>query len=97
MEAKFPEGPWTAKGTRIYAADGEEIAVATRASPRYRGCAGKTARLIAAAPEMYEALSESQSLLAQLTAKWPTGKPNTAICKQTDRNSDVLAKARGET
>lgn len=48
------------------------------------------------APEMYKALADSQSLLAQLTAKWPNGQKNTLICRQIDRNSAVLIKARGE-
>ena len=85
MGAKFPEGPWTAKGTRIYAADGEEIAVATRASPRYRGRAGKTARLIAAAPEMYEALDLVRGYIRD---------GNSSMVQVVE---EALAKARGET
>lgn len=49
--------PWTVKGNRIYAADGEEIGVATKASPRHRKAAEATAALMAAAPDLREALA----------------------------------------
>ena len=52
----LPPAPWTAKGNRVYAADGEEVAVATNASPRWRECSDATARLIAASAKMYLAL-----------------------------------------
>lgn len=48
--------PWTVKGNRIYASDGEEIGVATKASPRHRTRAEATARLMGAAPDLRYAL-----------------------------------------
>jgi len=56
---ELPVGPWTAKGTRVYAADGEEIAVATKASPKWRGRAEDTAYMLSSSPDMYEALEFS--------------------------------------
>lgn len=39
--------PWTARGNRIYAADGEEILVATKASPKHRAGANNLAAALA--------------------------------------------------
>jgi len=50
----LPPGPWEHKGNRVYAADGEEIAVATRASPRYRNVCDNTALFIALAGNQQE-------------------------------------------
>jgi len=47
--------PVTVRGTRIYAADGEEIAVATRASNKWRGSADDTALRIKVALNSHEA------------------------------------------
>lgn len=68
-------GPWTAVGNRVYAtaASGKdtmttiEVAVATRADPRARAKVEQNARLIAAAPEMLDALRAAERLA------WQTG------------------------
>lgn len=58
-----PPIPWTAKGSRIYAADGEEIAVATKASPKHRGVTEATAAAIVEAVNAYFRVpSESESV-----------------------------------
>lgn len=68
-------GPWTAVGNSVYAtaASGKdtmttiEVAVATRADPRARAKVEQNARLIAAAPEMLDALRAAERLA------WQTG------------------------
>lgn len=59
-ETKFTPGPWNlgAGILRIYDASNEEVAVATRASPKNRYAAPANAALIAAAPELYAALDK---------------------------------------
>lgn len=52
----IPPTPWTARGSRVYAADGEEIGVATKASPRHRKTTAATAAMCAAAPELADVL-----------------------------------------
>lgn len=50
--------PLTVDGNRIYAANGEEIAVATKASPKHRAHANETASFLAFAGLLYEACTE---------------------------------------
>jgi len=72
----LPPAPWTARSNRVYAADGEEVAVATNASPRWRKCSDATARLVAATPDL---LARSIALVKWLDA-WSArdsfGKPD---------------------
>jgi len=51
----LPPGPWAAKGNRVYSSDGEEIAVATNASSRWRGRSDWTAQAIAGLPDVVRA------------------------------------------
>jgi hypothetical protein len=60
-----PPAPWTAKGNRVYAADGEEIAVATKASPRWRATADETATLIADASRLESRCAEAEATIAE--------------------------------
>lgn len=55
---KHTPGPWHAASIRIYTADNREIGVATKADPKERYKANENARLIAAAPELLEALDD---------------------------------------
>jgi hypothetical protein len=63
----LPPLPWSARGNRVYAADGEEIAVATKASPKHRATADATARRIAAAVSLAEASLEREDAFAAKT------------------------------
>lgn len=54
MTAKLPPLPWRAEGVRIYASDGSEIAVATKADPKWRAVVEQTASLIVSAANAYE-------------------------------------------
>lgn len=59
MLAKHTQGPWHTGGNGdriIYAADGFAVADATVFHGRHEGEHGANARLIAAAPEMFETL-----------------------------------------
>ena len=51
----LPPGPWVATENRVFAADGEEIGVATRASSRWRKSANWTALALASVPRLANA------------------------------------------
>lgn len=103
-------GPWTAVGNRVYAmaASGKdtmttiEVAVATRADTRARAKAGENARLIAAAPELLEALRPFAALLAEHHDALPNDRPvfgiNDAVITAGDlrRASAAITKATGD-
>ena len=52
----LPPGPWSAVGNRVYAADGKEILVATKADPRWRQIADETAIAAASLPAVVTAI-----------------------------------------
>jgi len=52
----LPPAPWTRKGNRLYAADGEEIVVATNASPKYRKVSVETAEAIRVMVNSHDAI-----------------------------------------
>ena len=89
----LPPAPWTVRGNRVYAADGEEIAVATNASPRWRKHSDATAQVLAAAPEL---LARSVALVKWLDA-WSArdsfGKPD--FSELHDMRA-AIARATGE-
>jgi len=87
-QAQHTPGPWAQGGamsgeTRIYAADGGEVAVATRSDPKHRYAAEANARLIAAAPDL---LAACEAMLAEPSADWPV-----------DRIRELVARARGQS
>ena len=87
--AKFTEGPWVLTmnywgGATITGADGSKVArIEGKSSEKMTAEIRSIAFLIAAAPEMYEALEALQSSL-------PLGEGLVTLV------DDVLAKARGE-
>jgi hypothetical protein len=93
MTQRHTEGPWMARGNRIYAPDGGEIAVATKADPKHRAQAEDNARLIAVAPDLFKALED---LFADINNDrssigiWVAGHPHIAAAHA------ALAKAREE-
>lgn len=91
-EAKFTPGPWifrkcSAYGISISAKDGESIIGAMECqNTAFLEICDEDAHLIAAAPELYEALEAVISYGAMTGADWVSDKVYAA-----------LAKARGET
>lgn len=92
-------GPWQCDGTRIKDAVGEEVAVATKASPTNRHRAIANARLIAASPKLYLVLDYMADLFQGLA-----GDPTTETGWATDEYlqlwmsaMDALREARGES
>ena len=84
-------GPWQAGAfrTTVYDADGTEIAECIGEPPYDEATSAANARLIAAAPELYDALANLvfQVREANLDYNWPKGIA-TAVA--------ILARARGE-
>lgn len=89
-ETKWTKGPWEARANRVYTTSGGEVAVATKSDPSHRHAANWTAHLIAAAPELYEALAELVSADMYMD---DTNEKQDALAAARD----ALAKARGET
>lgn len=89
-ELKATPGPWEPRHDELVAKDGNTVAI-------FLCCGGQevnaaNARLIAAAPELYEALDEALGLVQALINEGYTG-----YIDQRERISAALAKARGET
>jgi hypothetical protein len=91
MEAKFMKGPWEVAGGEIWAS-GERIAPGKGAYEERDASVNKAnAHLMAAAPDLYEALAECELLLSVTKHLSWQGEQ----AKQNARAA--LAKARGET
>lgn len=65
MERKYTPGPWAHRNGRIYAADRENLTIANVARAADGDYNPANARLIAAAPDLVEALAAVRSYLAQ--------------------------------
>ena len=106
MSNKWTPGPWKVDGNEIWSTNTQRINLVTVATPRVAVVddhlaesfsVGATARMIAAAPELYEALN---TLLAAEIAVGDEPDSNLAWSKMhiaRDRANAALAKARGET
>lgn len=104
---KHTPGPWriedvTSQGTMIY----RRIVGGNGTAKKHVGFAGAyrmnpaseaqaNARLIAAAPELYEKLHESIALLALAQAAITSVEINSKIQRQIDENRAAIAKAEG--
>lgn len=90
---------WTAKGTRIYAADGGEIAVATKADPKHRAYAEETATSIVACVNACEGINpEAVPMLYSIAENIVVGfRDKSWTMEEAARYAEAaLAKARGE-
>ena len=72
--------PWVVRGSRIYDANDEETAVATRASPRNRAHTKETANRIVACVNACaginpEAVKDLRSVLTNALKWWGVGRP----------------------
>ncbi len=85
---KFTPGPW-AQGTAIYAGDVKVCLVLFIGSERV-GEEIANSYLIAAAPDLYEVLSDTVQFIG-----WDNA-PESRIERILDRIESALAKARGE-
>ena len=86
-------GPWKARGPRIYDANGEEVAVATRASPVNRKYAEETARRIAfAAPGAAVEIDRVKTSNGDLVDMLKTARECIAYCR---RNHPDAQKGEG--
>jgi len=94
MSENWTKGPWhTEGGSVVIGPDGETVVCCVRGSVD-RGSQSEdwaTANLIAAAPDMYEAL---EICLGHLTGGMDG---NWADCDPADVAREALAKARGES
>lgn len=90
MSASFTPGPWTSNGDEILTATGVYLG---RMDGRMTGHADEhaeaDARLIAAAPEMHEALVNAEFLLRQASLNWKEA----ASMVDSFRNAAELARA----
>ena len=94
-QAKFTPGPWTSRGTVVFI--GTHGQIEEDGSPAYGGfdivgCPRPeaNAHLIAAAPELYEALD----MLMDATGP---GDASQILTEERENIMALLAKARGET
>ncbi len=96
----FTPGPWLAVGNAVLArsehAGGRAIAVTGMTSPPSSGEGEANARLIAAAPELYEALEEIAGTEHQDVCEGNFGAPLSECACHVRLAVDALAKARGE-
>ena len=92
-EPKFTPGPWLKRtgGGAQYIVHGEHIICSI---PRSYPNLKNEANLIAAAPELYEALNH---LAAAVVENYGKGWPNDDLDRAIDAAWAALAKARGET
>lgn len=103
-EASYTPGPWVAepgggKGAWIKGPTGEWAALACGDTD---GSAAANARMIAAAPEMFEALEQHEAFLERLIAMVSGGSDMspasiaTSMTALLDMSSAALRKAKGE-
>ncbi len=97
MEAKHTPGPWTADGLQIRDADTSLVATCAVENILNNDEETANAALIAAAPEMYEALNtcaEMLSVCAQVLADYPAGE-GFDFDKAIRQACAAIAKAEG--
>ena len=88
-------GKWEARANRIY--EGEaEVAVATKADVSLRHFANETARFIAAAPELYDALEGALDSLEYVARVSPALSGYAVRAERITAARAALRKARGE-
>jgi hypothetical protein len=96
-KTKFTPGPWEAQGLYIMFTNADTkqfdwVAKVERFTGKYKHEEAANAALIAAAPELYEALEKiTAHMLAQFP--WALSEPLNSIMKASNA---ALAKARGE-
>jgi hypothetical protein len=92
-ETKWTQGPWSTNwqdnGTEVFGADGYWLMSMKRITEELKA----NARLIAAAPELYEALEECKRVLSDLQSTQLEGTRTRAAWEKARA---ALAKARGE-
>jgi HNH endonuclease len=96
-ETKTPPIPWTRKDNRLYAADGEEIVVATNASPKYRKVSSETAEAIRVKVNSHDALAKSHADLQRelrfMIRNWKDKHPLDSVSSDLTMAESALAES----
>lgn len=99
-EPKWTPGPWhRVIKMEGFTAVGADALIARVFSPTFRDLPteGANARLVAAAPDMYDALEHCVAELQVMQHKYqPVGGQGSLVAKAICRGLSAIAKARGE-